>query len=91
VVVVPTIPPCTILTVDAELLEEVVFNPSLYPEFVETYWNHIEFTDVHGDWSMTQGAGPTELPPDRYEVGDGEYTLDETVAVARPASDCGSG
>jgi hypothetical protein len=104
------IAPCAIITMDQRAVEDFYLGPlGERPNssgISHVYWERLEFTDVHGRWSVTSGGGPESIAPLDWAGLDLEGALllsdltgfnvesrdwDGQSIVEESASDCGSG
>ncbi len=92
VITVSVIPPCSLMVIGVDDLNEWIIEITGDIRFVS--WDHIQFEDVEGFWSVMQGGRLVKQNDDNRPVaGNGDMWLSEAnfVAGTEPASDCGSG
>jgi hypothetical protein len=96
VITLGDIPPCMIENINIQAVESMVIGaPGTGVQdgnIRDVAWDHIQFSDVHGSWSVGLGDQPQMLDPqDIRTAGEGDFFLGEDLVTAQPATDCGSG
>ncbi len=98
VIMIVTIPPCTILTLDGEAIEELYLGSidvrADRSDRQAMYWSRLDFNDVHGTWSVQEdGTLKTRASSDSVESVEGDLGLwsGGPHTEVEPAADCGTG